>query len=55
MSSSVLDDLYAKLLFERYPISMEYFDNTEFYRIQYLIEKMVQYKKDYDSNINDDD
>ena len=30
---------------------MEYFDNMDFYRVQYMIEKMVEYKKQYESSL----
>lgn len=30
---------------------MEYFDNMDFYRVQYMIEKMVEYKKEYESSL----
>jgi hypothetical protein len=30
---------------------MEYFDNMEFYRLQYMIEKMVEYKKQYETDL----
>lgn len=45
ISLSDIDDLYATLFIERYPISIKEIEELDFYRLQYIVDRMVYHKK----------